>query len=183
MHIAGEPIAFRGLEETDVPFIVATWCKSFGNVLRAANKGIAHTCPICPRCKQATTTKVGGPPMLSRDGVEQSAKTTCVLALAYADWVIACAKDIPSTVYGWAAFTPLITNKNVEIKNQNTSPLYAYTVFPLRKNGLYTAIRSEYGRQCEARGDSRSDSNQRRCSQGPDGGEERKAVARHDVGA
>lgn len=148
MYIAGEPIAFRDLEETDFGFIIPTWCNSTRDVV----KGV------------------------SRDQLAASSKAACVLALAHADWVIACAKDAEATIYGWACFAPLVSPDYMTIHNQNTAPIYAFTTYPIRRNGLYKAMRGHYENTCKLSGDSRPNTTGRRPLRDGSNGEGRPTV-------
>lgn len=125
MYIAGEPVAFRGLEPSDFGFIVQTWCVSTRRI-------------VCG---------------VGRDLFAASSKAACVLAMAHGDWVIACCPDMPSTVYGWVCFAPNVDDKN--IWNQNTSPIYGFVQKAVRGRGLFRAMRGHYEDTCKRRGDTR----------------------------
>ena len=89
IKIAGEPIVFRDISESDYGFIVQTWCVSTRRI-------------VCG---------------VGRDLFAASSKAACVLAMAHGDWVIACCPDMPSTVYGWVCFAPNVDDKTFGTKH------------------------------------------------------------------
>ena len=125
-------VGFRGLEEKDIPFIISTWCGSERDLIR-----LMHG--------------------IDRKAVADSSKALCTLAIAHCDWVIAFDKtyEDQSVIYGYVSFCPYIEPEFYNIRNQNVSPIYAYTVAPLRRRGIFKEMKEEYARQCRERCDKR----------------------------